>query len=362
MTSMLSASLVEHAPKRWNAMRSYYDGARVLITGGLGFIGSNLAITLADMHADVHIVDSLIPDYGGNLFNIEPVRDQIHINISDVRDRSSMNYLVQGMDMLFNLAGTLSHIDSMRDPFTDLEINCVSQLSILEACRAHNPSIKIVFAGTRGQYGKTTGEPVDENHLLQPTDVNGINNVAGEAYHLLYNNVYGLRACSLRLTNTFGPRHQMRHPRQGVLNWFLRQLIEGQTVRLFGSGEQIRDTNYVPDVVEAFLLAMMDEHTSGEVFNVGGEPLSLRAFIEMAIEENGGGNYEIVPYPEEGKKIEVGDYVADSSKFQKLCGWRPRVSTREGIRRTLEYYREYKPFYWGEAALPEGRVRCPVGA
>lgn len=362
MTSLLMTTLAASAPDRLEAMRSFYGGAEVLITGGMGFIGSNLAIVLVELGAQVTLVDSMISEYGGNLFNIEPVKDRVRFHVSDVRDRSSMNYLVAGKDFLFNLAGTLSHVDSMKDPFTDLEINCVSQLSILECCRRHNPNVRIVFAGTRGQYGKTGSDPVTEHHQMRPTDVNGINNIAGESYHLLYNDVYGIKACSLRLTNTFGPRHQMRHHRQGVLNWFLRQLIEGQKVRLYGTGEQIRDTNYVSDVVEAFLLAMISQDGWGHAYNLGGEPLSLRQFMDMAIEVNGGGAYEVVPFPEESKVIEIGDYIADYSRFQQLTGWKPRVSVREGIQRTLDYYREYGDYYWGPEAVRPQPLQAPCGA
>lgn len=350
MVSELATRLENEEPERWSSLRDYYSGRSVLVTGGMGFIGSNLAIVLVELGARVLLVDSMIPDYGGNRFNIEPVRRRAEVNISDVRDRSSMNFLVQGKDLIFNLAGTLSHIDSMTDPFTDLEINCVSQLSILESCRKFNPGVKIVFSGTRGQYGRTGGEPVDETRLMRPVDVNGINNLAGESYHLLYNDVHGIRACSLRLSNTFGPRHQMRHPRQGVLNWFLRQLIDGEPIRLYGTGEQVRDTNYVSDVVEALLLAMPDENTNGEFFNIGGEPLSLRRFVEMAIEENGGGSFEMVEYPGNHKMVEVGDYIADWSKFSRLTGWQPRVGVREGIRRSLAFYRQHKKQYWGDDA------------
>jgi len=324
-----------------------YNGKKVLITGGLGFLGSSLAIRLAVLGAEVTVIDSLIPEYGGNLFNIEPMKDRIRINISDVRDRSSINYLVQEKDYLFNLAGTLSHIDSMRDPFTDLEINCVSQLRILEACRENNPGIKIVFAGTRGQYGKAQYQPVDEQHPLHPTDVNGINNNAGENYHLLYNAVYGIRACSLRLTNTYGPRHQMKHPRQGVLNWFVRQVIDGEKIRIFGSGSQIRDTNFVDDVVEAMLLAMITDATNGEVYNLGGEPVSLEQFVETLIEVNGSGEYELVEFPGELKAIEIGDYIAAYSKFSAATGWKPTVNLREGLVKTLDYYRINRANYWG---------------
>jgi UDP-glucose 4-epimerase len=323
-----------------------YERKNVLITGGLGFIGSTLAIRLVELGAAVTVIDSLIPEYGGNLFNVEPVKNQIRINVSDVRDRSSINYLVQGQHYLFNLAGTLSHIDSMRDPFTDLEINCVSQLRILEACRENNPLIKIVFAGTRGQYGRAQRLPVDESHPLHPTDVNGINNNAGESYHILYNEVYGIKACSLRLTNTYGPRHQMKHPRQGVLNWFVRQIIEGRPIKIYGTGSQVRDTNFVDDVVDAMMLAMLSDKTDGEVFNIGGEPLSLIQFVEALIDVNGSGTYEIVEFPGDLKAIEIGDYIASHEKFTSLTGWHPKVPLREGIAKTLEYYRSYSRNYW----------------
>lgn len=342
----LVCRLQSETPEKWQELRSFYQGKRVIITGGMGFIGSNLAIALVDLGAEVLIVDSMIPDYGGNEFNIRPVADKVRINISDVRDRTSMDFLVRHCDLLFNLAGSLSHVDSMKDPFTDLEINAVSQLSILESCRKYNPAVKILFAGTRGQYGRTHGRPVNEDYPMRPCDVNGINNVAGEAYHLLYNDVYGIRACSLRLTNTFGPRHQMKHPRQGVLNWFIRQLIDGQTIKLYGTGQQIRDTNYVADVVEAMLLAMASEETNGKAFNIGGEPLSLLQFVQLAIEVNGEGTYELVPFPENSLKIEVGDYIADFTRFKQTVGWEPRTSVREGLRRTLDYYRKFKEYYW----------------
>jgi len=323
-----------------------YKGKNVLITGGLGFIGSTVALRLAGFGARVTAIDSLIPEYGGNLFNLDPVKGVVTVNISDVRDRSSINYLVKGQDYLFNLAGTLSHIDSMRDPFTDLEINCVSQLRILEACRENNPQIKIVFAGTRGQYGQACYLPVDEEHPLHPADVNGINNNAGENYHLLYSKVHGIKACSLRLTNSYGPRHQMRHARQGVLNWFVRQVIDGQKIRIFGDGSQIRDTNYIDDVVDAMLLAMVTPETDGEVYNLGGEPLSLIQFVEDLIRQNGDGDYELVEFPGDLKSIEIGDYVASHEKFSRLTGWQPKVSLAEGLGATLQYYRKHKEHYW----------------
>ncbi len=319
-------------------MEDYFKNKKILITGGLGFIGSTLAHQLVKMDSDICIVDSLIPDYGGNRYNINGIEDKVKINIADVRDKHSMDYLVKGKDIIFNLAGTLSHIDSMKDPFTDLEINCRSQLSILESCRKNNRDVKIIFAGTRGQYGKVDRLPVDENHLMHPTDVNGINNVAGESYHILYNNIYGIRAVSLRLTNTYGPRHQMKHPKQGIINWFIRQLIDGQTIKLYGNGKQIRDINYVDDVVEALLLVACNEKTNGEVFNLGGTPKNLIDLVKIMIDIYNKGNYELVPFKEDLKKIEIGDYVANYDKIKKTIGWKPKVPLEEGLRLTFDYY------------------------
>lgn len=323
-----------------------FKNKNVMVTGGLGFIGSTLAFRLVGLGANVLLVDSLIPGYGGNIRNIYGIEDKVKVNISDVRDEYSMNYLIRAQHYLFNLAGTLSHIDSMKDPFTDLEINCVSQLRILESCKNHNRDLKIVFAATRGEYGKADHLPVDEEHPMRPSDVNGINNIAGEWYHILYNNVYGIRATSLRLTNTFGPRHQMKHHKQGIINWFVRLVIDNQTIRIFGDGKQVRDTNYVDDVVEALLLAAASEKTNGEIFNLGGTPASLRGIVEKMIEIAGKGKHEFVPFPEESQKIEIGDYIADWGKIKKILGWEPKVSLEEGLKRTIEYYEKYKEYYW----------------
>lgn len=323
-----------------------YRGKNVLITGGLGFIGSTLSFRLVEYGAKVTLLDSLIPEYGGNLFNIHEIEDKVKVNVADLRDRYGINYLVQGQDYIFNLAGTLSHVDSLKDPFTDLEINCVSQLSLLEACRKRNPTVKIVFAGTRGQYGRPDYLPVDEKHPMHPTEVNGVHNMAAEWYHILYNNLYGIRATSLRLTNTYGPRHQMKHHRQGILNWFVRLILEDKEVALYGDGKQIRDTNYVDDVVEALLLVACSEATNGEVYNLGGVPTSLEEVVKLLIKITNKGRYKFVPFPEDSKAIEIGDYVADCSKITKTLGWRPQVSLEEGLRRTVEFYREYAEHYW----------------
>jgi len=325
--------------------RDYYRGRKVLVTGALGFIGANLCRALSDLGADVLAVDSLLPDYGGNLFNLAGYEDKVRINVADVRGHG-MEYLVQGQEVLFNLAGQVSHLDSMIDPFTDLEINCRSQLWILEALRKRNPAAKVVYAGTRQVYGKPRTLPVDENHLLTPTDVNGINKISGEFYHLVYHSVYGIRACSLRLTNTYGPRQLIRHNRQGFIGWFMRQVTLGEPIQLFGDGEQKRDFDYVDDVVDAFLRAGAMDASDGQVFNLGGEaPVSLRALVEMMIELAGQGSYSLVPFPPERKAIDIGDFWADSGKIARTLGWRPQVPLREGLRRTIDYYRQHKDHY-----------------
>lgn len=324
-----------------------YVGKRVLITGGLGFIGSNVAHALAGHCAELTLVDSLIPQYGGNLFNISGIEDHVRINIADVRDSSSMDYLVRGKDYIFNLAGQVSHIDSMADPFTDLEINCRSQLSILEACKKHNSDVKIIFAGTRGQYGRADKLPVSEDHPQRPTDVNGINKMAGEWYHILYNNVYGIRACSLRLTNTYGPRHHMRTSRQGVLSWFIRLAIDGKPIQLFGGGAQQRDFNYVDDVVEALLAAGASDAANGQVFNIGsGRPTSLREAAQLVVELAGTGSVEEVNFPADKQKIEIGNYYADCTRIKQTLGWEAGTTLREGVRRTIEFFRKNRLHYW----------------
>jgi UDP-glucose 4-epimerase len=324
-----------------------YRGKKVMITGGLGFIGSNLAHRLAGWGADVLIVDSLIPDYGGNLFNVEDIKDRVRINIADIRDRSSMDYLVREHDYVFNLAGQVSHTDSMRDPYTDLEINCRSQLSLLEACRHNNPTVRIVYASTRQIYGVPDYLPVDEKHLLHPTDVNGINKMAGEWYHILYNNVYGIRATSLRLTNTYGPRQLVKHSRQGFIGWFIRLAIDGQEISVYGDGSQLRDLNHVDDVVEAFLLAGANDKANGQVFNLGGpQPVSLLEIVEILMRLCPQAGYRLVPFPQDKERIDIGDYYGDYGKIEATLGWKPEVPLSEGLARTIDFYRQHKEHYW----------------
>jgi UDP-glucose 4-epimerase len=317
------------------------NGRRILVTGGLGFIGANLARRLVKLGAEVTLVDSLVPDYGGNLFNVADIREKVQVNVSDVRDDHSMRHLVQGKDYLFNLAGQTSHLDSMKDPFTDLEINCRSQLSILETCRKYNPNVKVVFASTRQIYGKPDYLPVDEKHLLRPVDVNGINKMAGEWYHILYNNVYGIRAAALRLTNTYGPCMRVKDARQTFLGIWIRQLVEGKPFEVWGGG-QLRDFNFVEDVVDAFLAAAVSESINGKALNLGSaEVISLKSLADKLIAVNGGGTYSVRDFPPESKRIDIGDYYTDCTQIHNLLGWSPKVSLDEGLSQTLAYYRSH---------------------
>lgn len=333
-------------------------GSKVLITGGLGFLGSNLARRLVNLGSQVTLVDSLVPEYGGNPFNVEDIRGQVQINVCDVRDPHAMHYLMQGQDFVFNLAGQTSHLDSMQDPETDLAINVTAQLSLLETCRKVNPSVRLVFASTRQIYGRPEYLPVDEKHPIRPVDVNGINKVAGEWYHLLYSQAYGIRASALRLTNTYGPGMRVKDARQTFLGIWIRLLLEGRPIQIFGDGSQMRDFNYVDDCVDALLLAALPQATGG-VFNLGSsEVISLEHLAATLIRVHGVGSSETVTFPEDRKRVDIGDYYGDFSLFRAATGWRPRIDLETGLRRTLVYYAAHRSAYWTDdrrapAADPE---------
>lgn len=327
-----------------------YNSKKVLITGGLGFIGSNLAKKLASLGAEITLLDSLIPEYGGNLFNIKGIEDSVNVNISDIRDSFGMRHLVKHKDYIFNLAGQTSHIDSMADPVSDLEINAKAQITLLEACRKAGNHPKIIFASTRQLYGKPVYLPVDEAHQIRPVDINGINKLAGEWYHALYHSVYGIPTCSLRLTNTYGPGMRIRDARQTFLGIWIRQLLEGTPISIYGDGEQLRDFNHVDDAVEALLLAGEKDEAVGNLYNLGGsEVISLNKLAELmlAIGMKSGiaGSIRHQPFPEGRKNIDIGDYYGSYKKIETELGWSPKVSMLEGLGNTIEFYSNHLQNY-----------------
>ncbi len=321
-------------------LASEFDGRKVVVTGGLGFLGSNLAVALADNGAHVVVVDALIPKHGGDRNNLNGAVGTIDVRIGDIGDASIMTTALDGAEYVFNLAGQVSHVDSMEDPLKDLDINARGQLAFLELARVLCPSATIVHTSTRQVYGRPSYNPVDESHATNPTDVNGINKLAGEQYHLLYSQIYGLKISALRLTNVFGPRQRLRGDDQGFLPIFIRRAFEGQPITLYGEGEQVRDCLYVADVIESLLRTALTSDAVGNVFNVGhDQPLSLATIASTIVDEVGSGSVVNVPWPKERSAIDIGSFVSDSSKIKTCCGWQPSTSFVEGVRETVAFFR-----------------------
>jgi UDP-glucose 4-epimerase len=324
-----------------------FAGARCLITGGLGFIGSTLAIRLVALGAQVTLVDAMIPEYGGNLFNIEPIKDRVTINFGDICDRHAMNWLVRGQDYVFHLAGQVSHIMSMNDPFPDIEYNIKGTAVIMEALRHYNPDARLVFTGTRGQYGPAVRLPVDEDAPTNPKGIYEISNLTAEKIVKLYCEVHGIRSAMLRLTNVYGPRAQMKHSQYGVANWFVRMVLDNKPIQVFGDGLILRDFLYVDDCVEAILAAATRDAACGEVMNVGmDKPSNFRELAEQIVETAGCGEWVFAPFTPERKAQEPGDFYSDISKIRRILGWEPQVGLADGLARTIAYYRAYKQYYW----------------
>jgi len=320
---------------------------KVLIAGGLGFIGSSLARRLVEFGADVHLLDSLLPEGGANNFNIAGLEGRLAVTVGDIGDRGIIREALAGQDFLFNLAGRTSHLDSLRDPQADLTDNVTAQLSLLEACRNANPSIRIVYTGTRQVYGRPTFLPVDETHPLAPLDFNAVHKLAGEGYHILYHKIHGLHVACLRLTNVYGPRMRVKDARQGFLGWWIRLALEGRQLPVYGDGKRIRDFNFVEDVVGACLLAAIRPEAEGRIFNLGsGEPVSLLDLAQQVITAAGSGSAALIKYPPERERIEIGDFQADFTRIRSGLGWQPRARLQEGITATLDYYRENRGKYW----------------
>lgn len=326
-----------------------YKGKKIMITGGLGFLGSSLARRLVNISSEIVLVDVMLSLYGGNLFNIEDIKNKVKTEIKDIRDKEAIERLIPGCHYIFNIAGQVSHVDSMTDPFLDLDINARGNLVLLEACKKLNRDVKIIYAGTRGQYGKLEYIPVDEKHKMEPTDIYGVNKMAAEHYHMIYSRVHNIWATSLRINNTYGPRHQMKHGKYGILNWFIRLAMDGEEIKVFGDGTQLRDYNYVEDVIDAMLMAGSDEKSNQEVYNLGsGQPLKFIDLVKKIIETAESGSYRQIPWPKERKDIEIGDYLADFSKIKNKLGWEPKIFINEGLKKTVDFYKNYKDRYWNK--------------
>jgi nucleoside-diphosphate-sugar epimerase len=324
-----------------------YRDQKVLITGGLGFIGSNLAIRLVQAGAAVTLLDLLHPTCGANYFNIDPIRKDVEVVEGDSCNLDLVRKLVRGKAYVFNLAGHVSHIESMQDPFEDVQMNAVAPLTVLEACKQENRDARVVYAGTRQSYGRPETLPLVENQLLKPVDVNGVSKMAGEWFHMVYCRAYGMPAVSLRLINTYGPRQLLKHSRQGFVGWFIRQAIDGEEIQLFGDGQQVRGFNYIDDVVDALLIAGANERIKGDYFNLGGErAVALEEFVRLVLRFAGRGSYRIVPFPAENKSIDIGSVYSSAAKFNFATGWKASVPIEEGLARTVEYYKRYKQHYW----------------
>ena len=332
-------------------IKTGFQGARALVTGGLGFTGSNLAIALVEAGAEVTIVDAMIPGYAGNLFNIEPIRSRVTVNFCDVRDVNAMNHLARGRDFVFHLAGQVDHILSLTDPFPDIDINIKGTAVVMEALRRHNPGAKLIYTGTRGQYGPAVSLPVNEDAPTHPKGIYEVSNLTAEKIIQVYNDSHGIESVLLRLTNIYGPRAQMKHHRYGVVNWFARLAIDDETIQVFGDGKILRDFLYIDDAVEAIMMSALAPQAVGEVLNVGiDQPTDFVELAETIIEAAGAGSWQFTPFSAEREAQEPGDFYSDISKIRRLVGWQPRTSLREGLRKTIDYYRAHKAHYWGDDA------------
>jgi len=322
-----------------SSMAEKWRQKRILITGGAGFIGSTLAMRLANYGSQVTVIDSMIPEFGGNLHNLNDCASKIHINFSDIREPHSLKPLLKDVDVLFSLAGQTSHMDSMTDPYTDLHINCAAQLNLLQTCRQVNPDVRIVFASTRQIYGRPNYLPVDEEHPINPVDINGIHKYAAEQYYQMYHNLYQIKSCILRLTNTIGPRMRIKDARQTFVGIWIRRLLEDEPIEVWG-GDQLRDFNDVEDVVDALLIASLTEEAYGQVFNLGSEAkISLLDLAQLMIKINGSGKVKIMEFPEQRSKIDIGDYYSSHNKISLLTGWRPERSLSQTLKSALDFYK-----------------------
>lgn len=324
-----------------------FNNKEVLVTGGLGFIGSNLCIELVRQGAHVTIIDNMLPRQGGNLFNIRDIVGNVTVNISDVRNQLSMNHLVKEKDYVFHLAGQVNHVDSMKNPLQDLEINCQGTLVLLEALRHFNRDARVIFAGTRGEYGSSVSLPVDEDHPTNPKGVYAVTNLTAEKLVLVYDDVFKIKGICLRITNTYGPRHQMAHDEYGVFNWFIRKAMDNEEIPVMGDGRILRDFLYVEDLINSMIKVATTEEAYGNVFNVGtGIPVSFFDLARKIVAVAGSGRTKFTEFTQARKEVEPGDYYADITRIKKITGWAPAISLDEGIARTIDFYRQFRREYW----------------
>jgi len=295
----------------------------------------------------VTLLDAMLDDHGGNLFNVEPVRDRLTINFSDIRDESSLKFLIRDQDFIFHLAGQNDHVLSRTNPFPDIDINIKGTAILLEACRRHNPRARLIFSGTRGEYGPAVMLPVNEEQPLHPRGIYELSSLTAQKLFQIYHDNYDVRSVTLRLTNVYGPRAQMKHDRFGVANWFVRLALDGETIRVFGDGSYLRDFVYADDAVEAMLLCAATEAAYGEILNVGNNrACSFRELAEVITRQVEGARWELAPFSPERAALEPGDFCSDIRKIKKVVGWSPTTSLEEGVRRTVDYYREHRAHYW----------------
>lgn len=333
-------------------VQTAFKGKTALITGGMGFIGSNLAIRLANLGAKVTVLDSMIPDYGGNEFNLAPVKDRVRVNYCDIRDESAVDYLVRGQDYVFHLAGQVCHLMSLSNPFPDIQINITGTAVLMEALRKHNPNAICVYTGTRGQYGPSVSLPVNEEAPTNPKGIYEISNLTAEKIIKVYNDVHGIRSVLLRLSNIYGPRSQMKHSRFGVCNWFIRLAMDNDTIQVYGDGSILRDFCYVDDTVEAIIKSAITPAAYGEIFNVGSDiPVSFLDLVKTIIDVAKEGKWEYAEFSPERKAQEPGDFYSDIHKMDKIVGWRPTTSLEEGLAKTLDYYRKNREYYWSKPSV-----------
>lgn len=321
------------------------QGQRVLITGGLGFIGSNLARRCLDLGADVTVYDCLDPKSGGNMYNVHDIQDDLHIILNDIRNFEGISACIMNKDILFNCAAYTSHPNSMKEPLIDIEVNCKGTINLLEAARRFNPALTFIHIGTSTQIGRMQCNPVDENHPEFPVDIYSANKTASEKYVLVYGRAYKMHTTVVRLANVFGPRSNIRTPDFGFMNYFIGLALQGKELTVFGRGAQLRNISYVEDCVNALILASQSDQDTGQVFFAVSDRQYTVTEIAQAITQVMGGTVRFVEWPREREAIEIGDAVISNAKIRSVLNWSPRYNLESGLEKTRDYFRSCLQYY-----------------